>query len=163
MTQKIYRPEKKIRATFEKLTRLNRRLSTVSQLKGQSYRWVFKLSQQEKDLYWVEKKYKSQPKEPQEGPDFEYFLDNSFYPEPQTLPSFLNIKSLQSHLGDLKAQTEGLAYIYYYPKGPAQEVAIHLNRPQQTDKAWTLYLNPASKNLELIKGLKDLNPKGGTQ
>ena len=165
--QRLYRPQKKVREAFNKMIRLNRRLATLSQLHGQTYRWALQLNKEGPDQYWVEKKQKQAKALKRSGAELEplktspqsseFAMDKSFYPEPETLPAFLDMAEWESAS---EAKTEGLAYIYYYPKGLAQETAIHLIRPDNQGR-WTLYLDPVSKSIQLIKGRRGLDPKGG--
>lgn len=160
------RPERKIKTAFEQMTRLNRRLATLSKLHNQSYRWVIQINSEGAEQYWVEKKQspgldvnskEDQEEKEEEAPDF--IVDNSFYPNPETLNPLLEITKVESSAWD-EDKTEGLVYIYYYPKALAQETAIQVFRPDNQAR-WTLYLNPVEKTLRLIKGQKSLDPEGG--
>ena len=173
-SQRFSRSEKKVKTVFDKMIHLNRRLATVSQLHNQTYRWVIQLNSEEPDQYWVEKKH-SQNKMPntntaakksfnsseEDEQKSEFVVDHSFYSEPETLPSFLDITQVERSLWT-EAKTEGQVYIYYYPKGLAQETAIQLFRSDNQGE-WTLYLDPAAKTLQLIKGRKSLDPNGGIE
>lgn len=174
--KRFTRKEQRVKTVFEKLSRLNRRLSTLSKLHGRTYRWVIQLNNEEPDQYWVEKKQAVKtgqlsmdivkgpvhlPEEEGKKEDSDFALDDSFYAEPEVIPPLLDITSLESSVWD-KDKTEGLAYIYYYPKGLAQETAIQFFRPDNQGR-WTLYLDPVTKELITLKEEKSLAPAGGIQ
>lgn len=150
--QSVVRKDKKIKNAFHKLIRLNNRLVTVSKLYNKEYRLVMQLNKEGPEQYWVEKKQpkiiqKSRTdKDPNASP---FFIDESFYPKPQALPPLLQIIKVESSSWKTE-KTEGLVYIYYYPKGLAQETSIYFFRPDNRAE-WTLYLDPVTKNFQVIQ------------
>ena len=150
-SQKLIRKGKKVKTTFDKMIRLNKRLVILSKLHNQTYRWVIKLDPEGKEQYWVEKKQTRKKKGTGGGKnlDSHFFMDKSFYPEPESIPSILNITKVESPFW-AKAKTKGLIYIYYYPQGLAQETRFYFTRPDN-QAVWTLYLDPASKNIQVLK------------
>ena len=145
----------KINTNFNKLIYLNRSLTIKSKLHNSIYRLVISLSPEGPEEYWVEKKQKNpeNTKSPsnnaENSDDYVFFLDDSFYSDPQTLSPFLNISQITSPTWE-KKKTEGLVYIYYYPKGLAQETSIEFSRTDREGN-WTLRLDPVTKNLKIIK------------
>ena len=171
VSQRFSRKDQKIKSTFDKLVRLNRRLVTLSKLHNQTYRWVIQLDSEGPEKYWVEKKQEgkmddqfldwakgqttTQEKEDQSASqELDFAVDDSFYSEPEIITPFLEITKAESSLweGD---RTKGLVYIYYYPKGLAQETTIQFFRPDNQG-SWTLYLDPATKNFQVLKKEKSL-------
>lgn len=156
IAQRISRKDEKIRTVFEKLIRLNRRLVNLSQLHNQTYRWVIQINSEGPESYWVEKKQiqnqiseqSAEQKEDGETTKSRFYLDDSFYPEPKNIHPLLNITKVDSSLWE-GSKTEGLVYIYYYPKGLAQETSIQFFRTDNQAE-WTLYLDPITKNLRII-------------
>ena len=155
VAQSFSRRDQKVKVFFEKMIRLNRQLSSLSKLHNQTYRWVIQLDNEAMDQYWVEKKYprNKKPARLKKDQNFEFAMDASFYSKPQKVIPLLDITELES-LGK-EGQTEGLAYIYYYPKGLAQKTAIHISRPDNQAQ-WTLYLDPVTKKLQALKGRASL-------
>ena len=150
LSAKIFVKKKtRVKNTFNEFIQLNNRLSRSSKLNKQSYRLVFNLSTEEPDQYWVEKKISGTKQEDLQNadPGSHFQMENSFYPETQTLIPLLDIVQIEQ-----KEQkgTEGLVYIYYYPSALAQETKIYLLRPD-TQAEWILYLDPVSKELSLLK------------
>ena len=150
ISQRTFNRGQKVRAVFDEFIRLNNRLVSVSTLHGKTYRFVFQLDTEEKDQYWVEKKHmlSSSKEESQESEvDSNFQIDDSFYPEPQDLPSLLDITKIETK--DLK-QEKGKVYIYYYPSALAQFAKIYFLRPSNQGK-WTLFLDPVTKKLQVLK------------
>ena len=171
VSQRFSRRDQKINRAFDKLVRLNRRLVTLSKLHNQTYRWVIQLDSEGPEKYWVEKKQEGKrgeqspdllkwPTEAQEkenqslSQDLDFAVDNSFYSEPEIITPFLEITKVESSQWK-EDKTEGLVYIYYYPKGLAQEAAIQFFRPDNQG-SWTLYLDSVTKNLQIFKKEKSL-------
>ena len=158
LSSKIFaRKDRKARIVFDKMIRLNRRLATVSKLRGKTYRLAIQLESEGPETYWVEKKQPSSagPSGPSasapklSAEDSGFAIDKSFFSEPEAIPSFLTFTKAESPLWK-KGKTEGLVYIYYYPQGLAQETSLQVFRPDNQAK-WTLYLDPATKELSLLK------------
>ena len=168
--QKFSNQKKKIHTTFEKLVRLNRRLITSSKLFNKTYRLVIQLDDQKPETYWVEKKQAPQKignsakkrslrKKDTDNQNQDFTKDDSFFSKPAIIPPLLNITQIESPTWK-KNKTEGLVYIYYYPKGFAQETAIQFLRTDNQAR-WTLYLDPVSKELRVLKQEKSLSKTGG--
>ncbi len=157
VSKRFFRKEEKVRTAFDKLARLNRRLVLQSQMNNQTYRWVIDLKSDGPEQYWVEKQQIKSPQatEDEEKPSSGFVVDRRFFPEPEIITPLLDISRVESTLLE-EAQTEGQVYIYYYPKGLAQETALHFYRPDN-QAVWTLHLNPATKSLELFKGEKNIS------
>ena len=157
--QKFSRKEQRISNQFDKLIRLNRRLVTVSKLHNKTYRLAIQLDNKGPEQYWVEKKQtgqtkeklskKNQTNEEAEKQTDDFFIDDSFYSQPEILSPLLSVTKVESPVWE-KYKTKGLVYIYYYPKGLAQETNIQLLR-SDNQATWTLYLDPATKNLQILK------------
>ena len=151
-TKRFTGKDRKIKSAFNKLIRLNSRLVIVSKIHKKEYRLVIQLNKEGPEQYWVEKKRpktvqrEQSNREPNLSP---FFIDESFYPEPQALPPLLQITKIESSAWK-KGKTEGLAYIYYYPKGLAQETSIYFLRPDNRAE-WTLYLDPVAKNFQIME------------
>ena len=150
--QRFTRKDRNIKNAFNKLIRLNSRLVMTSKFHNKEYRLVLQLNKEGPEQYWVEKK---QPKAMQENqsdkkpPLSPFFMDEYFYSEPQILPSLLQIAKVESAILK-KERTEGLVYIYYYPKGLAQETRLYFVRADNQAE-WVLYLDPVAKNFQLLK------------
>ena len=158
-SQKFFNKGQKVRSTFDKFIRLNNRLVSISNLHGNTYRWVIQLDTEKKDQYWVEKKSSSkisqeENEEDEENKelednqmDSEFQLDESFYPEPEKLPALLDITKIETRG---LSQEKGKVYIYYYPSALAQSTKIYFLRPSNQGK-WVLSLDPVTKKLEVLK------------
>lgn len=169
-SQRIFNKDKKVRTVFDKFIRLNNRLVSISTLHGKTYRLVIQLDAEKKDQYWVEKKqaggeFADDAESEKEGSESEddieseseeqktdniFQIDDSFYPEPQNLPSFLDITKIETK-GSSKEK--GKIYIYYRPLALAQSVKIYFLRPDNQGK-WTLYLDPVTKKMQVLKDEK---------
>ena len=156
ITPRIYKPERKVKNIFKEFNRINKRLVNLSTLYEKDYRLVIDISVDGEDRYWVEKKEQVEKKEDEDEEETlreDYFIDESFFEDPKPL-ALLDIVELQS-LGGGEGVSEGQAYIDYSPKGLAQETVIHFFRASN-QAYWSLYLNPVTRNFELIDGKKDL-------
>ena len=163
ISRRVIRLEPRVRATFEKLIRLNRRLVIASKLHSKTYRLAIQLDKEGPEQYWVEKREKepssseeSDKKEKDQKTDF--ILDDSFYSRPEVIPSFLSIVEMESPVWK-ENKTEGVVYIYYYPKGLIQYVSIRFLRPDNQGR-WTLSLDPVTKNFNLVTSSKDIAEEG---
>ena len=149
--QRFTNKSRAIKSTFNKLIRLNSRLILISKLHNKEYRLVLQLNEEGPEQYWVEKR---QPKAIQKDQDdiesdlSSFVIDEYFYSKPQKIPSLLQITKVESSWEPEK--TKGLAYIYYYPKGLAQETSLYFLRTDNKAE-WTLYLDPIGKNFQIIK------------
>ena len=76
-------------------------------------------------------------------------MDDSFYSAPVKIPGLLDIVKIESPSWQ-EDKTEGPVYIYYYPKGLAQEISIHFLRKDGRGR-WILYLDPVTKNIQILK------------
>ena len=175
VAQRFSRKEQKVTGTFNKLVRLNRRLVLLSKFHNNIYRWVIQLDNEGAEKYWVEKKQEipsntdsshladSQVKDQEGGLNKEespeFIRDDAFYSEPEVISPLLNITGVESFAWE-KDKTEGLVYIYYYPRGLAQETAIQFLRPDNQGR-WTLYLDPVTKNLQVLDKERRLSKRGG--
>ena len=149
-SQKLFKKGQKVKAVFEQLARLNNRLVTVSTLHNKTYRLVIQLDAEKRDEYWVEKKQtanRSEEEEEEDKKDNEFQIDHSFYSEPQSIPSLLDITKIETRGS---AKEEGKVYIYYYPSALAQKAEIHFLRLDNKG-VWTLYLDPVTKKLRVLK------------
>ena len=135
--RRIFFQKNKIRTSFQVLTRLNRSLDTRARLHGKIYRLVLKLNPAKPEEFWVEKKVEE-----------EFVRDDMVLKGPGTLHSLLSVMSVESE-GWPEAQTEGLAYIYYHPRGLGQETALYLER-QDTKARWTIYFDPVTRELSVF-------------
>ncbi|MCZ0933057.1 MAG: prepilin-type N-terminal cleavage/methylation domain-containing protein [Oligoflexia bacterium] len=149
-SQKFYNKGHKVRTVFDRLARLNNRLVSVSTLHNKTYRLVIQLNTEKKDQYWVEKKQAINESEEEEKTDSVFQIDNSFYSEPQNIPSLLDMTKIETKGS---AKEEGKVYIYYYPSALAQSAKIYFLRPDNQG-TWTLYLDPVTKKLKALKGEK---------
>ncbi len=157
VSKSVFRRDQSVKASFEKLARLNRRLATLSKLNNSAYRLAIQISREGPERYWVEKQTK--PKSPlpsglpgaptEEKTKRQFVLDASFYSEPETLMPLLDITRAESPAWE-EDKTEGVVYIYYHPKGLAQRADLHILR-LDSQARWTLHLDPATKNLHLLK------------
>ena len=165
--RKMFSAGGQITDSFRFLSTLNRRLYTSARLHQETYRLVIKLDEKKPEEVWVEKKLKK-PQLSQETADEEkenlkedevkdFVKDPSFLEKPRKITPLLSIPLVEnSHWQE--GQTEGLVYVYYFPKGPGPEIAIHFKRPDN-QKEWTLYFPPLQRELRLIKknlSLKDI-------
>ena len=151
--------EKGVKTAFHRLIRLNSRLVDLSQSTGASYRLVLVLNEKGPDFYQVEKQNLSLLSQANtEDGSFdndEKDIEKSawrparFFLQPKPLPSFLNIERVESPRWQEPVEN-GPAYIYYHPRGFAQETRIRITR-QGLKKGWTLYLDPAQKSLRALK------------
>ncbi len=166
--QKFSRRDQKINNTFDRIIRLNRRLVMLSKFYNETYRLVIQLDADGPEKYWVEKKQAKKDKddasstiERQDDTGKEeisgFIIDSSFYDEPQVILPFLSITKVESSPWK-EDKTEGLAYIYYYPKGLAQETALQFLRPDNQGR-WTLYLDPVTKSIQVLKKTRGLVKK----
>lgn len=169
-TQYFRKKDRKIRATFEELSRVNQRLISLSFMKSSGYRLVFDLSLEKPDRYWVEKKT-AQKISPLDGlsealaknwpenstregielaesnsstDDFE--IDTSFYPDPAEISSFLDITKIETNK---TVYQEGKVFIDYNDAPLAQEWKIEFFRPDNQAR-WILLFDPVSKQMKLI-------------
>ena len=164
-TQYLRKKERKVKDTFEELSRLNQRLISLSHLRSNHYRLVFDLSLEKPDQYWVEKKSKTIKKgglsdkssagfenaaldEDQSNFSKENFeIDKSFYPEPNSFPSFLDIIEIETKKS---SKQDGRIFIDYNSSPLAQEMKIQFLRLDNKAR-WTLFLDPVSKQLKLVE------------
>ena len=175
VAQRFSRKEQKVTGAFNKLVRLNRKLVLLSKFHNNSYRWVIQLDKGGPERYWVEKKQevpsdtdsshlidpqiKDQEGDLNKEGNSEFVRDDVFYSEPEIISSLLSIISVESPAWK-EDKTEGLVYIYYYPRGLAQETAIQFLRPDNQGR-WTLYLDPVTKNLQVLDKERRLSKEGG--
>ena len=151
----FFKKDSKVKASFDRLIRLNRRLIDLSQSTGASYRLVFFLNDKGPDFYQAEKKSpapSAKDTERESAADFKEggeWRPARFFQKPQAFPSFLNLTELESPLLG-EAVKSGPAYIYYHPRGFAQETRIRFAR-RDREADWTLYLDPAQKSLRVLK------------
>ena len=140
----------KITDTFRFFSVLNRRLYTSAKLHREIYRLVIKIEDKKPEEVWVEKKIKTpQGKEISKETVGEYEKASSFLKKPRKIFPLLSITSVESSYWK-EAKLKGLVYVYYYPKGPGPEVAIHFKR-EDNRAEWTLYFPPLQRELKLIK------------
>ncbi len=147
-SRRIFSAERKIGSTFNQLIHLNRRLYISSELHRNIYRLALNLNPEGVDEFWVEKQVANK----KEGKVFT--LDDNFFDEPQKIHPLLNIDSVESMVWE-KAKTSGMVYIYYYPKGLSQELAIQFLRSDNQGK-WTLYVDPVQKEFQLLEKEKNM-------
>ena len=138
--RKMFSHKSKVGTSLQVLNRLNRSLAVRSRLHGKTYRLVLKLNPNQPEEFWVEKQTEEKG---------QFVPDNMVLKSPGTLHPVLSIASAESE-GWKEAQTEGLIYIYYYPRGLGQETALHLER-QDTRARWTIYFDPVKKELSVIE------------
>ena len=161
-SQYFKKKERKVKSVFEEFVRLNKRLVSLSSLRASSYRLVFELSLDKPDSWWVEKKkktgnvlgrlsedLKNKTSNSSEADllDENFEIDTSFYLQPKTLPSFLDITEVEVKKS---SKLEGKVFIDYNSSPIAQEVKIKIFRPDNQAR-WTLYLDPVSKQLKLLQ------------
>ena len=144
----LFSREKKIRAVFQDLILLNRRLVMDAKTRRNVYRLALRLNPEGPEEYWVEKKEASE-----EGSG-DFALDERFFSPPQKISPLLEISSVESVSWE-EPKTEGIIHIYYTPKGLAQETAIQFFRPDNKGR-WTLYLHPVHKEFHLLANEKSL-------
>ncbi len=147
-SRRLFSSQRKINTTFNELVRLNRRLYTSSRVHRNVYRLSFKLNETEPDEFWVEK----QEMDKEIGKKF--ILDENFFEEPQRINPLLNISSVESMKWG-EAKTSGMVYIYYYPKGLSQELAIQFLRPDNQGR-WTLYRDPIQREFQILEREKTI-------
>ena len=144
--RRMFFQKSKIRTSFQALTRLNRSLDPRARLHGKTYRLVLKLNPNKPEEFWVERKVEE-----------EFVRDDMVLKAPGTLHSLLSVLSVESEEWP-EAKTEGLVHIYYHPRGLGQETALHLER-QDTKARWTIYFDPVTRELSVLKkhiSLKDM-------
>jgi len=157
-----------VKSAFEKLVRLNRRLVVLSKLHSKTYRLAIQLNAEGPEQYWVEKKRgrqsnisfsdgTSDPSGGEERGQPDFALDKAFYSEPEVVFPLLTITKVESSVWE-EDKTDGVVYIYYYPKGLAQETAIQFLRLDNKGR-WTLYLDPVTKNFHILKKVKNLTKR----
>lgn len=157
-----------VKSAFENLVRLNRRLVVLSKLHSKTYRLAIQLNAEGPEQYWVEKKIRSQSSinftddagtstEGEERGQPDFVLDEAFYSEPEIIFPLLSITKVESSVWK-EDKIKGVVYIYYYPKGLAQETAIQFLRLDNQGR-WTLYLDPVTKNFHILKKIKNLSKK----
>ena len=135
--RKMFSQKNKIRTSLQVLNRLNRSLDVRARLHGKTYRLVLQLNPNKPEKFWVEKKV--------EGG---FVPDEMILKAPGILHPLLSVMSVESE-GWPEAKTEGLAYIYYHPRGLGQETALHLER-QDTKARWTIYFDPITRELNVM-------------
>ena len=148
--QRFVKRDRRVKKTFHQFIRLNNRLVFASKIHNKEYRLVILLDKEGMEQYWVEKKQPGAVPKDQDDEEKKispYFIDESFYAEPEVIPSFLQILKIESPAWE-KEKTEGLAYIYYHPKGLAQETRIYFLRSDNSAE-WTLYLDPVAKSFQI--------------
>ena len=137
---------------------LNRRLYTSARLQRQVYRLVIKIDNKAPEEVWVEKKKElsGPPLKETDGEEEEpvFQKEPSILRSPRKISPLLAIFAVESTYWE-EEKREGLVYIYYYPKGPGPEVAIHFKKPDSPHE-WTLYFPPLHRELKLIKGYVSL-------
>ena len=135
------------------MIQLNNRLVMASKLHNKTYRMGILLDPKGPEQYWVEKKGYAQAQPSQSDsdgqPSSSFFIDEAFYPEPEKLQPLLDIVKIKSTSWE-KDKTEGLVYIYYRPKGLAQETSLFFLRSDNRAE-WELYLDPVEKSFRVIK------------
>ena len=147
-SKRLFSSEKKISSTFNNLIYLNRRLYTSSKLHRNVYRLALKLNSEDDDEFWVEKQ------ETNKESVKVFILDDNFFDKPQKINPLLSILSVESNAWP-DPKTSGTVYIYYYPKGLSQELAVQFLRPSNQGR-WTLYLDPVQKEFQLLKKEKSI-------
>ena len=161
--RKMFSKGSRITDSFRFLAVLNRRLYTSAKLHNEVYRLVILLNNKKPEEVWVEKKLSEAKKhdateenEPllQKESSREYEKDPSFLKEPRKLTPLLSITSVESPYWK-EIKTEGRVYLYYYPKGPGPEAAVHFKR-QDNRAQWTLYFPPLQRELKLLKNTVSL-------
>ena len=95
--------------------------------------------------------------EGKEEEQLDFVLDEAFYSKPEVIFPLLSVTKVESSVWE-EDKTEGVVYIYYYPKGLAQETAIQFLRLDNQGH-WTLYLDPVTKNFHVLKKIKSLTKK----
>lgn len=136
--RKMFSQKNRIRTSLQVLNRLNRSLDVRARLHGKTYRLVLQLNPTKPEEFWVEKKMEE-----------EFVPDEMILKSPGTLHPLLSILSVESEEWS-EAKTEGLAYIYYHPRGLGQETALHLER-QDTKARWTIYFDPITRELNVME------------
>ena len=158
--RKMFSTGSRVTDSFRFFSVLNRRLYTSAKLHGKIYRLVIKVDKKQPEEVWVEKKLRnpkpsSQREEKAKNKKDNMFQkDTSFLKDPRKITPILSISSVESPYWK-EEKTEGLVYLYYYPKGPGPEAAIHFKR-QSKGGEWTLYFPPLKRELRLIKGNRTL-------
>lgn len=158
--RKMFSTGSRITASFQFFSVLNRRLYTSAKLHGKIYRMVIKVDKKQPEEVWVERKLRlpkssvQQEAKTEDKKDQLFQKDTSFLKDSRKITPILSISSVESPYWKEK-KTEGLVYLYYYPKGPGPEVAIHFKR-QKRGGEWTLYFPPLQRELRLITGNKTL-------
>ena len=156
--RKMFSTGSRITDSFRFFSVLNRRLYTSAKLHGKIYRMAIKIDKKQPEEVWVEKKLKNPKLSSEvriEGEKEDMFQrDASFFKDTRKITPILSISSVESPYWK-EEKKEGLVYLYYYPKGPGPEAAIHFQRKKRGGE-WTLYFPPLQREVRLIKGNKTL-------
>lgn len=156
--RKMFSTGSRITDSFRFFSVLNRRLYTSAKLHGKIYRMAIKVDKEQPEEVWVERKLQNPKPSPETKAESEtedlFQKDTSFLKDSRKITPILSISSVESPYWKEK-KTEGLVYLYYYPKGPGPEAAIHFQR-QKTGGEWTLYFPPLQRELRLITGNRAL-------
>ena len=151
---KMFSAGSQIKDSFRFFSSLNRRLYTSARLQKQVYRLVIEINNKAPEKVWVEKKIESPTLKLQREIDEEekvtFQKDSSILSTPRKISPLLALLFIESTYWE-EEKKEGRVYIYYYPRGPGPEVAIHFKKPNSRHE-WTLYFPPLQRELRLIKG-----------
>ncbi len=143
----------KIRKQMRNLAFLNRNLRAKARIKNRVYRIAFQLGTEEEpdQSYWVESAkgdfklsnpyeeddFDDEDEELEQEPDFEE--DKAILKKPVKLNTGLKINQIEYSAGEI-LNTEGMAYLHYFPSGKLDEVAIQLQAGKKT--FWTMSFHP---------------------
>ena len=156
-SRSLYSKEKKIKTELNELVRLNRRIQNSSNIHFKNYRLVLRLNEDFPDEYWVEKQSppdddkKDADQNNQEG----FIIDENFYTKAQEIYSLLDILAVE-YDGKADTSSDGsLFYVYYRPNSLLKQMAIQIARVNHSGR-WTLYLNPVTRELQVLEREKTL-------
>lgn len=166
-------PNRHLKSTVRQIGILSKELHTKSRLLGKTFRIVFQMTEGKTHTYWVESSgdkvrlqsaekreeiarltTQAQERLQQNKPGFS--LDASVTKEPLELPSPLIFEEIE-YVGQEESLSEGRAYVYFFPEGLVQEVAIHISNQDKLN--WTIATHPVTGRADIFTrkiSLKDL-------
>jgi general secretion pathway protein H len=170
---RLFRSSDSMRSSIRKIATMTREIRNVSRLFNQTGRLVISMNDEKGHSIWVESAAGMAPllTEDQEE-EMERLTDiqkegeaknlKKFAPEPRVLkeplrlPRGLFFESVE--LGSRSEEfTSGTAYIHFFPRGLAEEAAIHLTDRKTLN--WTIAINPLTGRADVFErkiSLKEL-------
>ena len=161
---RMSRREDNIRTVTHQISKLSRQIRTNARLFNSTYRLVINLNDNE-PAYWVERaaglhlldNKEKDPQSSEEKKPSEFQMDKSLIKKPKLLPKPFVFGSVET-LNANQPQTQGEAYVHFFPEGLVETAAIQITNRQNV--TWTLVFDPLTGQADIIesaKGLKEIS------